>query len=56
MIKTIIGIIIGALIGLAANYLCELTGGVCPLMNNRIISIILWALVGGMVGATLGFK
>ena len=47
MIKIFLGVVIGALIGLAGNYLCMITGGACSLMNNRIISIILWALVGG---------
>ena len=56
MIKILAGIVIGALIGLGANYLCTLTGGVCPLMSNKVISIVLWALIGGMVGASLAFR
>ena len=56
MIKIFLGVIIGALLGLGGNYLCRITGGACPLMSNKIISIILWALIGGMVGASMAFK
>ena len=52
MIKIIVGMIIGALIGLGGNYLCKITGGACPLMNSRIISVIIWTLIGGMAGAS----
>ena len=56
MIKISAGIIIGSLIGLGANYLCKITGGACPLMSSKIVSIILWALIGGMIGASMAFK
>lgn len=56
MLKILSGIAIGALLGLGGNYLCKLTGGACPLMSNKIISIALWAFIGGMVGASLAFK
>jgi len=56
MVKILIGVILGALVGLGGNYLCKLTGGACPLMNSRLISIILWALIGGMIGAGLAVK
>ena len=50
LIRTIIGAIVGALIGLGGNYLCMLTGGACPLMNNKIVAIVLWTLIGAMFG------
>jgi hypothetical protein len=53
-IKILIGVVIGGLIGLGANYLCMLTGGACPLMNNKIVAILLWALIGGIFGAMAG--
>lgn len=56
MLKILAGLIIGALIGFGANYLCKLTGGACPLMNNIIVSIVLWALIGGMVAASMTLK
>ena len=56
MLKILAGLIIGALIGFGANYLCKITGGACPLMTNRIVSIVLWALIGGAVGASMAFK
>ena len=55
-VKIAIGAVIGALIGLGGNYLCQITGGICPLLSNKIIAILLWALIGGMVGASLSFK
>ena len=56
MTKILLGIAIGALIGLGGNYLCKLTGGACPLLSNKIVSIALWALIGGVVGVSLTFK
>lgn len=56
MIKITVGVIIGALVGFGGNYLCNLTGGICPLMSNKIVSIVLWAVIGGMVGASLAFR
>ena len=56
MAKILIGVVIGAGIGIAANYMCMLTGGACPLMSNKIVSIVLWALIGGLVGASMGLK
>ncbi|MGB3113661.1 MAG: hypothetical protein WBC00_03455 [Candidatus Omnitrophota bacterium] len=54
LIRIIIGAVIGALIGLGGNYLCMLTGGACPLMNNRIVAVVLWTRIGAMFGASLG--
>ena len=56
MIKILIGLIIGALIGLGGNYLCSITGGTCPLLSSRVMSIVLWALIGGMIGPSVAFK
>jgi hypothetical protein len=53
MWKITAGAAAGALIGFGANYLCEITGGACPLMNNMIISIIIWSLLGAVAGALL---
>lgn len=46
----------GAGLGIAGNYLCKLTGGACPLMSNKIVSVVLWALIGGLVGASMAMK
>ena len=54
--KILAGLILGALMGFGANYLCKITGGACPLISNIIVSIILWALIGGMVAASMAFK
>lgn len=55
LIRVLIGAVIGAIIGFGGNYLCHLTGGACPLMNNRIVAVVLWTLIGAMVGiATAG--
>jgi hypothetical protein len=51
--RMIIGAVIGGLIGLGSNYLCALTGAVCPLMGNKIIAVVLCALIGGLVGAAI---
>ena len=56
MLKILAGLIIGALIGFGANYLCKITGGACPLVSNRILSIVLWSLIGGMVAASMTLK
>ena len=48
------GAAIGGLIGLGANYLCVLTGGACPLMDNKVVAVVLWALIGGVFGAMTG--
>ncbi|MBD3295806.1 MAG: hypothetical protein GF392_00375 [Candidatus Omnitrophica bacterium] len=53
MWKITAGAAAGALTGFGANYLCKLTGGACPLMSNMIMSVIIWALLGAAVGATL---
>ncbi len=53
MVKILVGIIVGAVIGYGANYLCMLTGGACPLMKSKITSIIIWVLIGGMVGVSM---
>lgn len=53
MWKITAGVAAGALIGFGASYLCKLTGGACPLMSNMIMSVIIWALLGAAVGATL---
>lgn len=51
IIRMLIGVIVGGLIGLGGNYLCMLTGGACPLLSKRIVAIILWAVIGGILGA-----
>jgi len=56
MIKILIGVVLGAGLGIAGNYLCKLTGGACPLMSNKIVSVVLWALIGGLVGASMAMK
>ena len=56
IIKILAGLILGALIGFGANYLCKITGGACPLMGNIIVSVILWGLIGGMVAASMSLK
>ena len=56
ILKIFLGIVIGVSIGLGANYFCKITGGACPLMSNIMVSIILWALIGGMVAASMVFK
>lgn len=54
LIRIIIGIVIGGLVGLGANYLCMATGAVCPLIDNRVVAIVLCALIGGLFGAVTG--
>ena len=56
MWKIIIGVVLGACVGIAGNYLCRITGGACPLMSNKLVSIILWALIGGLIGASMWLK
>jgi len=56
MIKIIIGIIAGGLVGLGGNYLCKITGGACPFLSSRIVAVILWALIGGLIGASMSMK
>lgn len=53
VIRILAGLLIGAGIGFGANYLCHLTGGACPLMSNRLTAIVIWALIGGLIGASL---
>ena len=52
-INILIGAAIGAGVGFGMNYLCHLTGGACPLMNNRFAAVVIWALIGGLIGAGL---
>ena len=54
--KIILGALIGGGIGFGMNYLCKLTGGACPLMSNPIASVIIWGVVGAMVGAGIMMK
>jgi hypothetical protein len=56
LIRILIGAVVGGLIGLGGNYLCMLTGGACPLLNNRIVAIVLWTLIGALFGAVSGGK
>ncbi len=56
VMKILAGLVIGALIGIGANYLCKITGGACPLMSNIIVSTILIALIGAMIAASMAFK
>ena len=53
VIRILAGLLIGAGIGFGANYLCHMTGGACPLMSNRLTAIVIWALIGGLIGASL---
>ena len=52
LVRILVGAFIGGFIGLGANYLCIMTGGACPLVNSRLIAVILFALLGGMFGAS----
>jgi hypothetical protein len=56
VVRILIGVVVGGVIGLGANYVCILAGGTCPLMNNKIVAIVLWALLGGIIGAVTSSK
>jgi len=48
MIKIILGVTIGALIGFGIGYFGRCSSGMCPLTSNPIISTIIGALLGAM--------
>ena len=48
--KIVIGAAIGGIIGFGIGYLGKCTSGLCPLTSNPIISTILFATMGAMIG------
>jgi hypothetical protein len=49
MIKIILGIVIGGVIGFAVGYFGKCASGTCPLIGNPIISTIIGALIGTLI-------
>ncbi len=50
-IRIFAGIAIGAVIGFAIGYFGKCASGTCPFTSNPVVSTILGALIGGMIGA-----
>jgi F0F1-type ATP synthase assembly protein I len=53
MMKIILGVVIGGIVGFGISYLVKCTSGACPLTSNPIISTIIGAVLGAMVAAGL---
>jgi gas vesicle protein len=49
LLRILIGILIGAIIGFAYNRLIGCSSGACPLTSNYILSTIYGAIIGGLV-------
>ncbi|MDP8263581.1 MAG: DUF6132 family protein [Candidatus Ancaeobacter aquaticus] len=46
MVKIIIGVVLGGLIGFAIGYFGKCASGTCPLTSNPIVSTIIGVVVG----------
>jgi hypothetical protein len=49
MLKVILGIFVGGLIGFGIGYFGKCSSGMCPLTSNPIISTIIGAILGAIV-------
>jgi uncharacterized membrane protein YedE/YeeE len=48
--KMLLGLVIGGVIGFGIGYLGKCTSGACPLTSNPIVSTIIGALIGLIIG------
>ncbi|MFA6078236.1 MAG: DUF6132 family protein [Candidatus Omnitrophota bacterium] len=48
--KMLLGAIIGGAIGFGIGYLGKCTSGMCPITNNPVVSTIIGAMIGLIIG------